>query len=101
MENADDLRVAAQGMVTATVTEVVGADAVQEFDIQVTTDGSEREVEPHVAIVLAYRGRSAHRVVRLRDLSTRTDLETRMSNEVVPMLQEMGLLPRGEPDRQE
>jgi hypothetical protein len=95
VENTPDLNVAVTGMVEATITRFLGGDVMQEFHTEVHGGPSAGDRPAPLEIVLAYGQQRARRTIVLDDVANRTELETGVSAAVLPMLQEMGLVPTG------
>ncbi|MBV9326508.1 MAG: hypothetical protein JO352_22320 [Chloroflexi bacterium] len=92
MDSSLDLDVIILGMVRATLTRVVGPDALQvaEPRVRVIGQGAPR---PRVEISLRYGGETCVRTFVLEDEPDRIALEHSVNDAFLPMLEEMGLLP--------
>ncbi|HLH23952.1 MAG TPA: hypothetical protein VK066_15620 [Chloroflexota bacterium] len=91
MESSPDLATTVLGMVRATITRVLGPDALQASppSVRVVDVGSPT---PRVEIALRYGGESRARTFVLPAEPDRVALEKTVNNAVLPMLEDMGLL---------
>ena len=94
MESSPDLAETVLGMVRATTTRVLGPDALQASEPRVRVEGV-GSPEPRLEIALRYGGQSLARTFALPAEPDRVALETTVNNALLPMLEEMGLLPAG------
>ncbi len=95
MEASPDLATTVLGMVRATITRVLGPDALQASQPRVRVERPLGDAQPRLEIALSYAGATRARSFVVPPEPDPIALEATVNNVLLPMLQEMGLLPVG------